>query len=67
MASSPVVSDAVVSAYEAWSDALVAKYGQTAVDQGQLSDTLSDVAAKGFGPLHPTTIRVGLNLIPTDG
>ncbi|HLI65133.1 MAG TPA: hypothetical protein VKU90_02110, partial [Caulobacteraceae bacterium] len=59
--------DPVLSAYSAWSDALVAKYGQTAVDQGQIADPLNDVAAKGFGPLRPATIRVGLKLIPDAG
>jgi len=67
VASSPVMADPVLGAYSAWSDALVAKYGETAVANGKLPDTLGDVAARAFGPLHPTTIRVGQHLIPTPG
>ena len=67
VASSPAVGDAVLNAYQHWSDALVAKYGEDAVDSNRVPDPMSDVAAKAFGPIRPTTIRVGQHLIPTPG
>jgi hypothetical protein len=67
VASTPVIAAPVVNAYGAWSDALVAKYGEAAAANGKLPDTLNDVAAKALGPLRPTTIRVGQDLIPGQG
>jgi hypothetical protein len=67
VASVPVVSDPVANAYSVWGDALVAKYGEDAVERNQVPDALDAVAAKAFAPLRPTTIRVGLYLIPTPG
>jgi hypothetical protein len=67
VASTPAVSDAVVSAYQSWGDALVAKYGEDAVDNNHIPDPLSDVAAKAFANIQPTSIHVGQHLIPTPG
>ena len=67
VASSPVVADPVLHAYETWSDALAARYGEDAVALGHMSDTLPDVAAKAFQTVRPTTVRVGQHLIPTPG
>ena len=60
-------SQAALNAYQRWGDALVAKYGEDAVDNNHVPDALGDVAAKAFGPIRPTTVRVGQRLIPTPG
>jgi hypothetical protein len=57
----------MLDAYSDWSDKLVAKYGERAVIDGHFDDNLDAVASKDFGPIHPTTIRVGLNLIAVPG
>ena len=67
VASTPAVDDAVLKAYGTWGDALVAKYGEDAVDNNRIPDNLGDVAARVFAPLTPTTVRVGQHLIPTPG
>jgi hypothetical protein len=67
VASASASDDAVFKAYSAWTDALVAKYGEPAVVDSRIPDPLDDVAAKAFGPLRPTTIRVGQHVIPIPG
>ncbi len=54
-------------AYADWGAKLAAKYGQDAVVRQAFADNLADVAARDFGPIHPTTIRVGQKLIPVPG
>ena len=60
----PVRDDPAVNAWQTWSDALKAKYGEDALTSGayRSRDTLQETAAKAFGPLRPTTIRVGQGL-----
>lgn len=67
VASSPVAADPVLQAYETWSDALVARYGEDAVALGRMPDNLPDVAAKAFQSVRPATIRVGQHLVSTPG
>ena len=60
-------ADPMLSAYTDWSQKLVARYGEQAVVDNNLQDNLDAVASKDFGPVHPTTIRVGQNLIAVPG
>lgn len=57
----------MLDAYMDWSQKLVAKYGEQAVVDNHFDDNLDAVASKDFGPIHPTTIRVGQNLIAVPG
>ena len=57
----------MLDAYSDWSQKLVAKYGEQAVIDNRFDDNLDAVASKDFGPIHPTTIRVGLNLVAVPG
>jgi len=57
----------MLDAYSDWSQKLVARYGEQAVVDNNFEDDLDAVASKDFGPIHPTTIRVGQNLIAVPG
>jgi len=57
----------MLDAYSDWSEKLVARYGEQAVVDNNFEDDLDAVASKDFGPIHPTTIRVGQNLIAVPG
>jgi hypothetical protein len=60
-------ADPMLGAYMDWSQKLVAQFGEQAVVDNNLQDNLDAVASKDFGPIHPTTIRVGQNLIAVPG
>jgi hypothetical protein len=53
-----------LTAYQDWGDKLIAKHGQDYVVSGKFNtdDSMDDVAAKDFGPIHPDTIRIGQDL-----
>jgi hypothetical protein len=57
----------MLDAYIDWGNQLVARYGEQAVVDNRYDDDLDAVASKDFGPIHPTTIRVGLGLIAVPG
>ncbi|HEX4196404.1 MAG TPA: hypothetical protein VHZ26_03095 [Caulobacteraceae bacterium] len=57
----------MLDAYTDWGDQLVARYGEQAVVDNRYDDNLDAVASKDFGPIHPTTIRVGTSLITAPG
>jgi hypothetical protein len=60
-----VSDDPSLNAYQAWSNALGARYSDDVLEQGTTTmggDTAQDVAAQAFGGLRPTVIRVGSNL-----
>jgi hypothetical protein len=61
-------SDDAQNAYTAWGNALVSKYGENAVDDGEYAseDMLQDVAAADFAKVRPTIIRVGSGLSGPD-
>jgi hypothetical protein len=63
-AATSISAGAAFDAYEDWGAKLTAKYGQAYVANGQYrtGDALDDVAAKDFGPIRPTVIRVGQDL-----
>lgn len=67
-ASVPVVDDAVVNAWQAWSDRLSAKYSDAVMEEGtaKMDDTAQDVAAQAFAKIRPTVIRVGSKLPGAD-
>ena len=67
-ASVPVVDDAVVTAWQAWSDRLGAKYSDAVMEEGtaKMGDTLQDVATQNFAKIRPTVIRVGDKLPGAD-
>jgi hypothetical protein len=64
VASITVVDEPALTAYADWGDKLIAKHGQDYVVSGKFNsgDSMDDVAAKDFGPIHPDTIRVGQDL-----
>jgi hypothetical protein len=66
LAEVPVRGDAVVDAWQHWSDKLALKYGGAYVATGgfRSGDSLQAVAARDFAPIEPSSIRVGQDLAP---
>ena len=65
LATITVADEPVLTAWRKWGDALKARSGQDYMNKQKYNcgDNLADIAHAGFGPLKPTTSRVGLNLI----
>ena len=60
-----ISDDPSLNAYQAWANALGARYSDDVLEQGTTTmggDTAQDTAAQAFGTLRPTVIRVGSNL-----